>query len=85
MREFPAGSGQLFVVYGSEEAAEEALAETLVAEVAADAEARAADGWRVVSSSVFTSRRPADGGAGSRLRLDQLATRLTASVVYARG
>jgi hypothetical protein len=82
--QFEAGPNQRFVTYYSQDSGGEVDADAFVAGLATDADRRKLDGWRLLSSSVFALRQT--GTAGNILFQSggQMATMLTAVVVYVR-
>ena len=84
MEEYPAGPGQLIVVYVGEDDGGGAAPGSLAAGIAADADRRAAAGWRLVSSSVFPLRQLGTAGNVFFQTGGQYATQLAAIVLYAK-
>lgn len=84
MEEYPAGPGQLVVVYEGPDDGAGVAPGSIAAEIAADANRRASAGWRLVSSSVFPLRQT--GTAGNLLFQTggQYATQLAAIVLYGK-
>jgi hypothetical protein len=82
--QFEAGPNQRFVTYYSSDTGGEVDTEAFVAGIAADADERKLNGWRLLSSSVFPLRQT--GTAANMLFQSggQRATMLTAVVVYVR-
>jgi hypothetical protein len=84
LSQFEAGPNQRFVTYYSEDSGGEVDTEAFVAAIAEDADRRKLNGWRLLSSSLFPLRQV--GTAGNMLFQSggQMATMLTAVVVYVR-
>jgi hypothetical protein len=83
MQEYAAGPNQLIVVYVSEDTGEMIDVDEVWASIAADAQARAAQGWRIVSTAGVPMRQM--GTAGNILLQSggQYATQATIAIVYA--
>jgi hypothetical protein len=83
MGEFPAGAGRRMVTYDSDDSGGEVNLELFAGRVAKAAEAEAAAGWRVASSSVFPLPQTGTPGNVFFQSGGQFATQLAAVVVYA--
>ena len=83
--EFEAGPDQLIVVYVAPDTGEGIDVAAIWKEAAEDASARAAKGWRIVSTAVTPMRQM--GTAGNILFQSggQFATQAAVAIVYARG
>ena len=84
MSDFEAGPNQRFVTYYSQDSGGEVDTEGFVAGIAADADQRKLNGWRLLSSSVFPLRQTGTAGNVLFQSGGQMATMLTAVVVYVR-
>jgi hypothetical protein len=81
MSEFSAGPNQTIVVYSSGDTGEEIDPTQLYGEIAADAERRAAEGWRIVSTAAVPLRH---AGTFMGLEGSGFETKACVAVVYAR-
>jgi hypothetical protein len=84
MSQFDAGPNQRFVTYTSSDSGGEVDTDGFVERIAADADRRKLDGWRLLSSSIFPSRQTGTAGNVLFQSGGQRATMLTAVVVYVR-
>ncbi len=84
MSDFEAGPNQRFVTYNSIDTGYDVDTDAFVATIAADADQRKLNGWRLLSSSVFPSRQTGTAGNVLFQSGGQRATMLTAVVVYVR-
>jgi hypothetical protein len=84
MQELQAGPNQLIVVYETDDTSSMIEPTSIWARVATDAERRAAEGWRILSTAVTPMRQM--GTAGNILFQSggQFATQVAVTVVYAR-
>ena len=79
--EYPAGADQVLVVYTPPDASIELDPLAIAGDIAADATARAADGWRIVSTADMPLRH---GGTAFGLQGSGFETKAAILVVYVR-
>ncbi len=84
MSDFQAGPNQRFVTYYSSDTGGQVDTEAFVAGIAADADQRKLNGWRLLSTSIFPLRQVGTAGNVLLQSGGQMATMLAAVVVYVR-
>lgn len=82
--EFPAGDGQLVVLFVNEDVGSAVEPEALATELAADAARRRADGWRLSSVASMPMRQMGTAGNVLFQSGGQFATQAALIVVYSR-